>query len=75
MEEASQLQKFSCSPFRQEVELQHVEHPAGFATLRLRIREIKRFTIFDIDEQTAMQWGSALIEWAETQKLKKGEAK
>lgn len=75
MEEASQLLKFTCLPYRQDVELQHVDHPAGFSTLRLRIREIKRFTIFDIDEETAMQWGNALIRWAEAQQQKKGEAK
>jgi hypothetical protein len=71
----SQLQKFTCSPFRQEVEMQQVDHPAGFSTLRVRIREIKRFTIFDIDQQTAMQWGKAMIAWAESQQQDKGEAK
>ena len=75
MEQASQLNKFTCSPDRQEVELQHVDHPAGFSTLRIRIREIKRFTIFDIDDQTAMQWGKALVGWAEAQQLKQGEKK
>jgi hypothetical protein len=75
VEEASQLLKFTCLPYRQDVELQHVDHAAGFSTLRLRIREIKRFTIFDIDADTAMQWGTALIGWAETQQQKKGEAK
>jgi len=75
VEESSQLLKLTCLPYRQDVELQHVEHPAGFSTLRLRIREIKRFTIFDIDEETAMQWGNALVGWAEAQQQKKGEAK
>lgn len=55
--------------------MQQVDHPAGFSTLRVRIREIKRFTIFDIDQQTAMQWGKAMIAWAESQQQAKGEAK
>ena len=32
--------------------------------LRLRIREKKRFTIFDIDAQTAARWGKAMQDWA-----------
>lgn len=58
------LDKFTASPYRQEIELQHVDHRANYVTLRLRIREIKRFTIFDIDAQTARRWGQAMIDWA-----------
>lgn len=61
------LEKILCSPFRQEVEAQEVAHPAGYTTLRLRIREGKRFTIFDIDAQTAKAWGRVLTEWAARQ--------
>ncbi|MCL6556061.1 MAG: hypothetical protein K6T56_06840 [Burkholderiales bacterium] len=61
------LEKFLCQPFRQEVELQQVEHPAGYTTLRLRIREGKRFTVFDIDAATAARWGNALTDWARRQ--------
>ena len=60
------LEKFTASPYRQEIELQHVIHRADYVTLRVRIREIKRFTIFDIDEHTARQWGEALLKWADT---------
>ena len=60
------LQKFLASPYRQEIELQHVRHRANYMTLRLRIREIKRFTIFDIDETTARTWGRIMLEWADT---------
>ena len=35
--------------------------------LRTRIRENSRFTVFDIDPQTAEAWGRALLQWAETQ--------
>jgi hypothetical protein len=35
--------------------------------LRTRIREGRRFTVFDIDPETAAQWGEALTRWAQTQ--------
>lgn len=58
------LEKFTASPYRQEIELQHVAHRADYVTLRVRIREMKRFTIFDIDPQTARTWGQAMLDWA-----------
>ncbi|MFA7239161.1 MAG: hypothetical protein WC091_03550 [Sulfuricellaceae bacterium] len=73
MEEITKLDKFLSTPFRQEIELQHVDHAAEFSTLRVRIREIKRFTVFDIDAATAEHWGRALLDWAATQKA--GEIK
>jgi hypothetical protein len=52
----------------QEIELQQVDFEAGgMALLRTRIREKSRFTIFDVDPQTARAWGEALLAWAETQ--------
>lgn len=47
--------------------MQEVVHPAGYTTLRLRIREGKRFTIFDIDARTADIWGRVLTDWAQRQ--------
>ncbi len=35
--------------------------------LRVRIREGRRFTIFDIDAVTARQWGEAMQRWADDQ--------
>lgn len=61
------LDKFLSTPYRQEIELQQVNHEAGFSTLRLRIREVKRFTIFEIDRETAQHWGNALLDWAKSQ--------
>ena len=37
--------------------------------LRIRIREGKRFTIFDIDPVTARHWAAAMQRWADTQNL------
>lgn len=39
----------------------------GMALLRTRIREKSRFTVFDIDAQTALAWGQALVDWAQAQ--------
>ena len=43
--------------------------PEGIAMslLRTRIREKSRFTVFDIDPQTAEAWGDALLRWAQSQ--------
>lgn len=50
----------------QLIELQQLDYLAGgMPLLRTRIREGKRFTIFDIDHQTAAQWGEALTRWAQ----------
>lgn len=52
----------------QEIELQQIDFDAGgMSLLRTRIREKSRFTVFDIDPQTARTWGEALIAWAATQ--------
>ena len=67
MEQITKLSKLVASPFRQEIELEHIDHEAGFITLRVKIRERGRFTIFDIDAQTAAQWGRAMLEWSEAQ--------
>lgn len=67
MEQIIKLDKITASPFKQEIELQHVDHEACFITLRVKIRERSRFTIFDIDAQTAAQWGRAMLQWAEAQ--------
>ena len=52
----------------EEIELQEVRHDAGgMKLLRVRIRERKRFTIFDIDPATAKEWGEAMQRWADGQ--------
>ena len=52
----------------QEIELQQIDFEAGgMSLLRTRIRERSRFTVFDIDPQTAEQWGQALLRWAQAQ--------
>lgn len=67
MDQVISLDKFLATPYRQEIELQQISHEADFNTLRMRIREIKRFTIFEIDPETARHWGNALLKWADSQ--------
>ena len=62
------LGKISVPLGGQEVELQEIIHTeGGMPMLRIRIREGKRFTIFDIDPQTAKQWSEAMQQWANSQ--------
>lgn len=52
----------------QQIELQQLDYESGgMSLLRTRIREKSRFTVFDIDPQTAQLWGEALLRWARTQ--------
>ncbi|MGA7595926.1 MAG: hypothetical protein WCA64_12090 [Gallionella sp.] len=65
----SELAKLRVPLGGQEIELQQIDHvEGGMSLLRLRIREGKRFTIFDIDPATARQWAGVMQDWAETQK-------
>ncbi|TXG81339.1 MAG: hypothetical protein E6R14_07935 [Thermomicrobiales bacterium] len=52
----------------QQIELQEVVFDGGGAPLlRVRIREGRRFTIFDIDAVTASTWGRSMEQWAARQ--------
>jgi len=68
MPDIIELDKFKLPLGGQDVELQQIDHVAGgMSLLRIRIRETKRFTIFDVDPVTAKQWGETMIKWAEAQ--------
>ncbi len=63
----SELEKFRIPLGSQEIELQQIDYAeGGMSLLRLRIREGKRFTIFDIDPVTAKQWANAMQTWADS---------
>ncbi len=63
----SELEKFRIPLGSQEIELQQIDYAeGGMSLLRLRIREGKRFTIFDIDPVTAKQWANAMQMWADS---------
>ena len=66
--EIQPLARFLAPLGGEEIELQEIVHDAGgMKLLRIRIRERKRFTIFDVDPATARQWGAAMQRWAVTQ--------
>lgn len=72
MAQTTALAKFKVPLGSQEIELQQIDHAeGGMSLLRLRIREGKRFTIFDIDPETARLWAQAMQDWAATQSAPK----
>jgi hypothetical protein len=71
MAEITGLAKFKVPLGSQDIELQQIDHAeGGMSLLRIRIREGKRFTIFDIDPGSARQWAQAMQDWADTQETK-----
>ena len=68
MATTSELIKIKVPLGSQEIELHQIDHvEGGMSLLRIRIREGKRFTIFDIDPATAQQWGAAMLQWSVSQ--------
>ena len=73
MDQFTPIARFTVPWGRQEIELQEVAFAAGGAPLlRLRIREGRRFTIFDIDAATAQSWGAVMQSWAQAQLSARG---
>jgi len=71
MAQITELCKIKVPLGGQQIELQQIDHAEdGMSLLRIRIREGKRFTIFDIDPGTAQQWAQAMQHWAAMQKGK-----
>lgn len=65
MDKVTSLDKFRVPIGNQEIELQQIEYAAGgMPLLRIRIREQRRFTIFEIDPLTAERWGRQMQEWS-----------
>lgn len=68
MAELTSLEKLTVPLGGQQIELQQIAFvPDGMPLLRVRIREGRRFTVFDIDPQTAATWGRAMTAWAAAQ--------
>jgi hypothetical protein len=59
----TKLDKFT-APYGREVTLENVEYENGMRVLRIHIREGNRFTVMDINDSIAHQWGEAMTEWA-----------
>lgn len=68
MAKITELDKLTVPLGGQQIELQQIDHSEdGMSMLRVRIREGKRFTIFDLDAGTAARWAKAMGEWASVQ--------
>lgn len=64
MPEITSIEKVRLPFGGQEVEFMHLVHDAGGVPfLRVRIRENKRFTIFDIDPASAETWVRVMQGW------------
>ncbi len=65
MAEITTLDSFRVPIGNQEIELQEITHvEGGMPMMRLRIREGRRFTIFDLDPNTALRWAEVMRDWA-----------
>jgi hypothetical protein len=52
------------APYGRKITLESVEHESGLRMLRIRIREGHRFTVMDIDTDTAVHWSAVMRKWA-----------
>ncbi len=76
MNDARSIDKFTAPLGGQEIELLEVQYPSGgIPLLRVRIRERKRFTIFEIDPITAERWGHNMLQWGRQQEASTENAK
>lgn len=68
MARTGELDSFRVPLGNQEIGLQQVDHAeGGMSLLRVRIREGRRFTVFDIDPATARRWSETMRCWADSQ--------
>jgi hypothetical protein len=68
MAEITVLDTFRVPIGNQAIELQQIDHSeGGMSMMRIRIREARRFTIFDIDPLTAQHWAQVMQAWAVAQ--------
>jgi hypothetical protein len=59
----TRLDRFD-APYGRVVTLEDVAYENGTRVLRVHIREGRRFTVMDIDENTATRWGAVMCKWA-----------
>ena len=65
LETSKELSKIQ-APYGREIIIQSITHESGMEMLRVRIKEGSRFTILDIDPETAQKWGEVFFGWVET---------
>jgi hypothetical protein len=59
------------APYRRKIKLDEIAYESGLTMLRLTIREGARYTILEIDDDTAAKWGRMMLDWAAAQKDQK----
>lgn len=64
MEKVSEIKAIP-APFSKQLNLQKVEYENGFQMMRIRIKEGKRFTMIDLDVNTATELSESINEWLE----------
>ena len=52
------------APYGRQIKLEDVIFDSGMQLLRVTIREGRRFTILDIDAESADKWASAMSAWS-----------
>ena len=52
-------------PYGRRANLKNVEFDGGMTMLRVTLREGRRFTIFDLDANSAKDFGTQLTNWAD----------
>lgn len=52
------------APYRREVWLDDMQFESGMRLLRVTIKEGRRITQLDLDQETADRWGQTMLDWA-----------
>lgn len=61
-ETVTRLDKIT-APYGKEVTFENVAYENGMKVLRIHIREGNRFTVMDVDENTASNWAEVMHAW------------
>ncbi|MEO5374754.1 MAG: hypothetical protein H7840_10805 [Alphaproteobacteria bacterium] len=62
-ETVTEIDKFVC-PWGKEITLKAVDFDSGLKFIRVTIREKSRFTMLDLDVDTAEHFARELLDWA-----------
>jgi hypothetical protein len=65
IESAKTRIKTIAAPYGREIQLDEVAFESGMSLLRVAIREGRRFTILDLDPDTAALWANAMASWSD----------
>jgi len=57
-------------PFKRQANLKNVEFDSGLNMLRLTLREGRRFTVLDLDAESAGKLGALMVRWADVSRAK-----